>query len=58
MTKQYRCLRLKNRHNDSILLTTLSKQQEEHILKKKVPDSIEQNINYQKMTEKMGCVHL
>ena len=58
MTKQYRCLRLENRHNDSNLLTTRLKQQEEHILKKKVPDSIEQNINYQKMTEKMGCARL
>ena len=45
MTKQYRRLRLENRHNDSNLLTTRLKQQEEHILKKKVPDSIEQNIN-------------
>ena len=45
MTKQYRRLRLENWHNDSNLLTTCLKQQEEHILKKKVPDSIEQNIN-------------
>ena len=58
MTKQYRCLRLENRHSDSNLLTTCLKQQEEHILKKKVPDSIEQNINEQKMTEKMGCARL
>ena len=45
MTKQYRRFRLENWHNDSNLLTTRLKQHEEHILKKKVPDSIEQNIN-------------